>query len=192
MRYTGAPRHNFCTFHSIQHSFHAKSRPHIDSCSSLHNLSTGSHCRAHHRHCALSPDMNSAPASLRPPAVLPQLLKCLVYLYFQFGRSLARGNLRDDYVNSAPVRVTVVQTVGKSTLFNALTESDSAAAANFPFCTIEPNHGVVLALSPPFELSIHPFELSIHPFELSIHPSICAVCFVPRPVFHRPAAAPTL
>ena len=34
--------------------------------------------------------------------------------------------------------------VGKSTLFNALTNSSKAQAANFPFCTIEPNIGVVL------------------------------------------------
>ncbi len=33
--------------------------------------------------------------------------------------------------------------VGKSTLFNALTESSSAEAANYPFCTIEPNSGIV-------------------------------------------------
>jgi len=33
--------------------------------------------------------------------------------------------------------------VGKSTLFNALTETAAAAAANFPFCTIEPNIGRV-------------------------------------------------
>lgn len=33
--------------------------------------------------------------------------------------------------------------VGKSTLFNALTSSAAAAAANYPFCTIEPNVGVV-------------------------------------------------
>tara|TARA_B100001121_G_scaffold49690_1_gene43190 strand:- start:587 stop:1660 length:1074 start_codon:yes stop_codon:yes gene_type:complete len=33
--------------------------------------------------------------------------------------------------------------VGKSTLFNALTNSNKAQAANFPFCTIEPNVGVV-------------------------------------------------
>jgi GTP-binding protein YchF len=33
--------------------------------------------------------------------------------------------------------------VGKSTLFNALTASISAAAANYPFCTIEPNYGIV-------------------------------------------------
>ena len=33
--------------------------------------------------------------------------------------------------------------VGKSTLFNALTDSSKAQAANFPFCTIDPNVGIV-------------------------------------------------
>ncbi|MDC3040103.1 redox-regulated ATPase YchF [Candidatus Pelagibacter sp.] len=33
--------------------------------------------------------------------------------------------------------------VGKSTLFNALTNSSKAQVANFPFCTIDPNIGVV-------------------------------------------------
>ena len=33
--------------------------------------------------------------------------------------------------------------VGKSTLFNALTQTAQAQAANFPFCTIEPNVGTV-------------------------------------------------
>ena len=33
--------------------------------------------------------------------------------------------------------------VGKSTLFNAVTNSNKAQAANFPFCTIDPNVGVV-------------------------------------------------
>jgi hypothetical protein len=33
--------------------------------------------------------------------------------------------------------------VGKSTLFNAVTRTHKAAAANYPFCTIEPNVGVV-------------------------------------------------
>jgi len=33
--------------------------------------------------------------------------------------------------------------VGKSTLFNALTNSNKAQTANFPFCTIDPNVGVV-------------------------------------------------
>ena len=33
--------------------------------------------------------------------------------------------------------------VGKSTLFNALTNSNKAQAENFPFCTIDPNIGIV-------------------------------------------------
>ncbi len=33
--------------------------------------------------------------------------------------------------------------VGKSTLFNALTASQAAQSANYPFCTIEPNEGIV-------------------------------------------------
>ena len=33
--------------------------------------------------------------------------------------------------------------VGKSTLFNALTQTQAAEAANYPFCTIEPNKGKV-------------------------------------------------
>eukprot|EP00979_Chaetoceros_neogracilis_P003118 scaffold530_cov223-Chaetoceros_neogracile.AAC.11 len=38
--------------------------------------------------------------------------------------------------------------VGKSTLFNALTESQGAEAANYPFCTIEPNVGIVSVPDP--------------------------------------------
>ena len=38
--------------------------------------------------------------------------------------------------------------VGKSTLFNALVENAKAQAANFPFCTIEPNVGVVAVPDP--------------------------------------------
>lgn len=38
--------------------------------------------------------------------------------------------------------------VGKSTLFNALTQTASAEAANFPFCTIEPNVGDVCVPDP--------------------------------------------
>ena len=33
--------------------------------------------------------------------------------------------------------------VGKSTLFNAVTRTQKAQAANYPFCTIDPNVGVV-------------------------------------------------
>ena len=38
--------------------------------------------------------------------------------------------------------------VGKSTLFNALTRTAAAQAANFPFCTIEPNVGEVAMPDP--------------------------------------------
>ena len=38
--------------------------------------------------------------------------------------------------------------VGKSTLFNALTETAAAEAANYPFCTIEPNIGRVAVPDP--------------------------------------------
>ncbi len=38
--------------------------------------------------------------------------------------------------------------VGKSTLFNALTETAAAEAANYPFCTIEPNVGRVAVPDP--------------------------------------------
>lgn len=41
--------------------------------------------------------------------------------------------------------------VGKSTLFNALTKSYAAPAENFPFCTIEPNIGIVDVKDPRVE-----------------------------------------
>ena len=41
--------------------------------------------------------------------------------------------------------------VGKSTLFNALTSTAAAAAANYPFCTIEPNLGRVPVPDPRLE-----------------------------------------
>jgi GTP-binding protein YchF len=44
---------------------------------------------------------------------------------------------------SFKVGIVGLPNVGKSTMFNALTKSKNAEAANFPFCTIEPNVGVV-------------------------------------------------
>src|ERR687883_418463 len=41
--------------------------------------------------------------------------------------------------------------VGKSTLFNALTRA-GAASANYPFCTIDPNEGVVDVFDPRLEV----------------------------------------
>lgn len=44
-----------------------------------------------------------------------------------------------------PLRIGIVglPNVGKSTLFNALTRTRAAQAANYPFCTIDPNIGIV-------------------------------------------------
>jgi len=42
--------------------------------------------------------------------------------------------------------------VGKSTLFNALTQTAAAAAANYPFCTIEPNIGRLPVPDPRLDL----------------------------------------
>src|SRR3989442_9977233 len=42
--------------------------------------------------------------------------------------------------------------VGKSTLFNALTQTAAAQAANYPFCTIEPNVGDVGVPDPRLEV----------------------------------------
>lgn len=44
---------------------------------------------------------------------------------------------------SLSVGIVGLPNVGKSTLFNALTKAQNAAAANYPFCTIEPNKAVV-------------------------------------------------
>lgn len=44
---------------------------------------------------------------------------------------------------SLSIGIVGLPNVGKSTLFNALTKAQNAAAANYPFCTIEPNKAVV-------------------------------------------------
>jgi GTP-binding protein YchF len=57
--------------------------------------------------------------------------------------------------------------VGKSTLFNALTSTAAAQAANYPFCTIEPNVGRVAVPDPRLEkLSAAAKSLKIIPTQL--------------------------
>ncbi|MGH6970692.1 MAG: GTPase, partial [Caulobacteraceae bacterium] len=46
------------------------------------------------------------------------------------------------------VAIVGLPNVGKSTLFNALTKTAAAQAANYPFCTIEPNVGDVAVPDP--------------------------------------------
>src|ERR1700761_4175970 len=50
------------------------------------------------------------------------------------------------------VAIVGLPNVGKSTLFNALTQTASAQAANYPFCTIEPNTGDVAVPEPRLEI----------------------------------------
>jgi GTP-binding protein YchF len=44
---------------------------------------------------------------------------------------------------SLQIGIVGLPNVGKSTLFNALTKTQAAQAANYPFCTIDPNVGIV-------------------------------------------------
>lgn len=44
-----------------------------------------------------------------------------------------------------PVGIVGLPNVGKSTLFNALTKSELAEMANYPFCTINPNKADILS-----------------------------------------------
>jgi ribosome-binding ATPase YchF (GTP1/OBG family) len=50
--------------------------------------------------------------------------------------------------------------VGKSTLFNALTQTAAAQAANYPFCTIEPNVGNVAVPDPRLDKLVESGDMS--------------------------------
>ncbi|MBU1307507.1 MAG: redox-regulated ATPase YchF, partial [Alphaproteobacteria bacterium] len=58
--------------------------------------------------------------------------------------------------------------VGKSTLFNALTRTAAAQAANFPFCTIEPNVGEVAVPDPRLDrLAVIGKSINVQPARMS-------------------------
>ena len=58
-------------------------------------------------------------------------------------RILPRGDTRGGCIVGFRTGIVGLPNVGKSTLFNALTRTAAAQAANFPFCTIQPNVGEV-------------------------------------------------
>jgi GTP-binding protein YchF len=89
-------------------------------------------------------------SALLCPSTLPQLSLHLRFPSSRDGKSLAALDAIKLYVSitfqrSACMKLGIVglPNVGKSTLFNAITNA-GAQAANYPFCTIEPNTGVVL------------------------------------------------
>ena len=65
-----------------------------------------------------------------------------------------------------PVGIVGLPNVGKSTLFNALTKSELAEMANYPFCTIDPNKADILP-----EVSIKTFVGSLNS-DLSLFPTL--------------------
>ncbi|GGE78824.1 ribosome-binding ATPase YchF [Sphingomonas prati] len=56
--------------------------------------------------------------------------------------------VQDEHLMGFRCGIVGLPNVGKSTLFNALTETAAAQAANYPFCTIEPNVGQVAVPDP--------------------------------------------
>ena len=68
------------------------------------------------------------------------MLSARIRLCVRYGRSFIRHNSTSTNLN---VGIVGLPNVGKSTLFNALVGSQAAEAANYPFCTIDPNVGKV-------------------------------------------------
>ncbi len=61
----------------------------------------------------------------------------------QISKIAARSYSRTTTTMKLQTAIVGLPNVGKSTLFNALTESQGAEAANYPFCTIDSNVGLV-------------------------------------------------
>ena len=66
-------------------------------------------------------------------------------------RPARSDNVRNGQIMGFKCGIVGLPNVGKSTLFNALTQTAAAQAANYPFCTIEPNVGEIAVPDPRLE-----------------------------------------
>src|SRR6516225_8899496 len=81
-----------------------------------------------------------------PPARLLSQLECSAsVLACDFSRATGTVTLQSQMLSAGIVGL---PNVGKSTLFNAVTRTHKAPAENYPFCTIDPNIGVVTVPDP--------------------------------------------
>uniref|UniRef100_A0A0E0KJR1 Obg-like ATPase 1 n=1 Tax=Oryza punctata TaxID=4537 RepID=A0A0E0KJR1_ORYPU len=87
---------------------------------------------------AMTPTTATLPSSCASPALL---LRCRRGVGVGARRFASGRNARISM--SLRAGIVGLPNVGKSTLFNAIVENGKAQAANFPFCTINPNVGVV-------------------------------------------------
>ena len=82
-------------------------------------------------------------------------------------RALPRAHARRRVISMGlKTGIVGLPNVGKSTLFNALTGDVNAEAANYPFCTIEPNVGVVSVFVHASQRRPHTCFVSVFDFQL--------------------------
>lgn len=73
----------------------------------------------------------------------------------------------------------------QSTLFNAIVENGKAAAANFPFCTIEPNTGIVTVPDARLQVCVCAGASATHTFG-RVHACLC----IPAIAHRNPVSLP--
>src|ERR1051325_7198288 len=91
------------------------------------------------------PLLRQVVSSNPPPRLLSQLKCSASVLACDFSRATGTVTLQSQMLSAGIVGL---PNVGKSTLFNAVARTQKAPAENYPFCTIDPNVGVVIVPDP--------------------------------------------